>query len=233
MEKSSEPIHGQDAAFVKRAFAAIAGRYVLTNHVLSLGIDVLWRKKTGREVARRRPRWILDLATGSGDLAAELKARCPDAEVLGADFSPPMLQVAKGRGLPNLIVADGLALPLADGCVDIVTVAFGLRNMGSWEGAAREMARVLRPGGALLVLDFSLPGIEPLRALYLFYLRSIMPKIAGLLTGQRAAYEYLCGSIERFPSGEAMCELLRSQGFRTARAQRLSFGIASLYIAER
>lgn len=221
---------GQDATFVRGAFGKIAGRYVLTNHVLSLGIDVLWRRKTAREVAKLAPRRVLDLATGSGDLAAAVRRHCPEARVLGADFSVPMLQQARRLGLDDLIVADAMNLPLADGVVDVVTVAFGLRNMASWAAAIREMARVIRPGGSLFVLDFSLPASLLLRRVHLVYLRRVMPRVAGMLTGERGAYEYLGSSIEKFPSGEVMCGLIRENGFVSARALPLSFGIASLYV---
>ena len=224
---------GQDATFVQGAFAKIAKRYVLTNHVLSLGIDVLWRRRTARLVSAEMPGIVLDLATGSGDLAAEIQSQCPDAKILGADFSHPMLQQAETRGLKNLIVADAMKLPVRSSSVDVVTVAFGLRNMASWQEAATEMARVLKPGGSLFVLDFSLPQNALLRAGHLFYLRNIMPRIAGLLTGERLAYEYLCGSIEKFPAGEAMCELLKTSGFSSATSEPLSFGIASLYHARK
>lgn len=228
---ASVEARGQDAGFVRQAFAAIAGRYVLTNHVLSLGIDVLWRQTTARAVAKLRPSVVLDLATGSGDLAVAIQSRCPAAKLIGADFSPPMLQEARKRGLRNLIVADAMNLPFAEGTADVVTVAFGLRNMASWADALREMSRVLRPGGSLFVLDFSLPSWQPMRGLHLFYLRQIMPRIAGMLTGQRGAYEYLCGTIEKFPSGQAMCQLMRENGFQGAASRPLSFGIASLYHA--
>lgn len=227
----SENKNGQDAVFVRGAFANIARRYVLTNHVLSLGIDILWRWKTAAMVADLQPEMVLDLATGSGDLAAEIKKRCPLAAVLGADFSPPMLLEAKKRGLQNLVVADALNLPIADASVDVVTVAFGLRNMGSWTDALREMSRVLLPGGSLFVLDFSLPENALMRQLHLFYLRNFMPFIAGLLTGEQHAYEYLCKTIERFPSGDAMCCMICQNGFSEARTIRLSFGIASIYVA--
>ncbi len=222
---------GQDATFVRGAFANIAKRYVLTNHVLSFGIDILWRWKTARLVAELHPEIVLDLATGSGDLAMEIKRQCPVADVLGADFSPPMLQEAKKNGMQNLIVADALNLPITDASIDIVTVAFGLRNMASWSDALTEMARVLRPGGALFVLDFSLPENSLMRSAHLFYLRQVMPLIAGALTGERQAYEYLCKTIEQFPSGDAMCCLICQNGFREAKAIKLSFGIASIYIA--
>lgn len=229
--KPDEMSRGQDPGFVRRAFGRIARRYVLTNHVLSLGVDVLWRRAVAREVAGRRPRRVLDLATGSGDLAVAIRKRCPQATVLGADFSPEMLGEARRRGLDNLILADAMNLPVAGDAVDVVTVAFGLRNMASWAGALREMSRVLRPGGALVVLDFSLPSASLVRRWHLFYLRRVMPRIAGWLTGDRKAYEYLCSSIERFPSGDAMCDLLRANGFATATARPLSLGIAALYVA--
>ncbi len=224
---------GQDATFVSRAFGSIAKRYVLTNHVLSLGIDVLWRTYTGRRVARLQPQIILDLATGSGDLAAEIQAQCPNARVFGMDFSPPMLAEARKRGLANLAVADAMNLPVQDAVADVVTVAFGLRNMASWQGALQEMARVLKPGGTLFVLDFSLPKFSLLRRAHLFYLRKVMPIIAGALTGNRHAYQYLCSSIEKFPAGESMCDLMRNSGFASASATPLTLGIASLYEARK
>jgi demethylmenaquinone methyltransferase/2-methoxy-6-polyprenyl-1,4-benzoquinol methylase len=222
---------GQDATFVRRAFAAIAGRYVLTNHVLSLGIDVLWRKATARAVGALQPKVVLDVATGSGDLAEAIQKACPHATVVGLDFSAPMLQEARKRGLQHLMVADALNLPIVDGAADVLTVAFGLRNMASWPDALREMSRVLRPGGSLFVLDFSLPTQPLMRKAHLFYLRKVMPKVAGVITGERGAFEYLCNTIEQFPSGENMCHMIRENGFREATARPLSFGIASLYHA--
>jgi demethylmenaquinone methyltransferase/2-methoxy-6-polyprenyl-1,4-benzoquinol methylase len=223
----------QDAGYVRNAFAGIARRYVLANHVLSLGIDVLWRRYTARRVAEAAPARILDLATGSGDLAQEIRRRCPQAQVIGADFSLPMMREAQARGVESLIAADGTNLPFQDESFDVVTVAFGLRNMASWPGALTEMRRVLRPGGVLLVLDFSLPQLPGLRQAYLFYLKRVMPRIAGWITGQREAYEYLCSSVERFPSGAAMEELIRSCGFAAVQTRVLSLGIASLYECRR
>ena len=222
---------GQDAAFVRRAFGRIAHRYVLTNHVLSLGIDLIWRRAVARRVRALAPRLVLDVATGSGDLAAAVQQACPDARVLGADFSVEMLAQARRLGLKNLVLADAMNLPLADGAADVVTVGFGLRNMASWPDAIREMARVLRPGGVLCVLDFSMPAWPPLRAAHRFYLRRVMPWIAGVLTGEKGAYEYLCASIEAFPSGGAMRALLLSNGFAGAEFTPLTGGIAALYIA--
>lgn len=221
----------QDAGFVKQAFAGIAQRYVLTNHVLSLGIDVLWRKFTAKLVASYHPQWVLDLATGSGDLAQAIGTAWPEAKILGGDFSPPMMAEAQKRGFHHLMTADALSLPVCDEAFDVVTVAFGLRNMASWPSALREMSRVLKPGGHLVVLDFSLPQIPVIRPLYVFYLEKVMPKLAGAITGQRAAFEYLCRSIESFPSGRDMEALMLANGFAQAKARPLSFGIASVYAA--
>lgn len=228
-----EEIRGQDSGFVRSAFAAIAGKYVLTNHVLSLGIDVLWRKTTANRVAALNPKFVLDLATGSGDLALEIQKKCPDAHILGADFSEPMLEEARKRGLKNLMVADAMNLPIEQATADVVTVAFGLRNMADYAKALKEMGRVLKPGGSLFVLDFSLPQSSILRAGHLFYLRHLMPRIAGMITGQKEAYQYLCSSIEKFPAGASMCQLIESQGFQNASSTPLHGGIASLYQAQR
>lgn len=222
----------QNPAKVRGIFSSIAGRYDLANHLLSGGLDFLWRARAARLVAAWKPRAILDLATGSGDLALALQKKCPSARVIGADFCLPMLQEAARKGLHPLIAADGTRLPFADDAFDVVTVAFGLRNMSSWPQALQEMARVLRPGGHLLVLDFSLPR-PPLAALYRFYLHSVLPLFAGLLTGQRAGYEYLGESIESFPSGEAMCTLLTQNGFRHPHTQPLAAGIVSIYTTEK
>jgi demethylmenaquinone methyltransferase/2-methoxy-6-polyprenyl-1,4-benzoquinol methylase len=230
-KESAEGSMGQDATFVRRAFAAIAGRYVLTNHVLSLGIDVLWRKATARSVAALQPQVVLDVATGSGDLAEAIQKACPQATVVGLDFSAPMQQEAQKRGLRHLMVADAMNLPIGDATADVLTVAFGLRNMASWPDALREMSRVLRPGGSLFVLDFSLPSQPLMRKAHLFYLRKVMPKVAGAITGERGAFEYLCNTIEQFPSGESMCRMIRENGFSKADARPLTAGIASLYHA--
>jgi demethylmenaquinone methyltransferase/2-methoxy-6-polyprenyl-1,4-benzoquinol methylase len=206
---------------------------VLANHVLSLGIDCLWRRTTAKRIATLNPQRILDLATGSGDLAQAVQLACPESRVLGADFSVPMMREAQARRFHTLIAADGLSLPFQDGVFDVLTVAFGLRNMASWPAALQEMSRVLRPGGRLFVLDFSIPRFPGIRQLYLFYLKQIMPRIAGWITGQREAYVYLCGSIERFPSGRDMEALIGTNGFQSASTTALTFGIASLYEAQK
>lgn len=211
-------------------FGRVARRYRLANAVLSGGLDALWRRRSAAIVREWKPERVLDLATGSGDLARAIERACPQAEVVGADFSPQMLAVARDLGSRHLVQADAMAMPFADGEFDVLTVAFGLRNMASWDGALREMCRVLRPGGKLLVLDFSLPS-GALRALYRPYLHHVLPRLAGWLTGEPEAYRYLGESIEAFPSGRALCEVIESVGFRDARAEPLSGGIVGLYTA--
>lgn len=191
-------------------------------------MDFFWRHHAGRIVRAWQPGIILDLATGSGDVALTLRKFCPKARIVGADFCVPMLAEARRKGFHDVVAADGLTLPFADKTFDVVTVAFGLRNMASWSGGLREMRRVLKPGGHVLVLDFSVPG-APLRWAYRPYLHHVLPRVAGLLTGEMSAYEYLGDSIEKFPAGQAMCALMQTEGFENADCEALSGGIVSLY----
>jgi len=220
----------QEPRFVQTLFGTIAHRYDLANRLLSGGMDVFWRRRAARKVRAWNPAVLLDLATGSGDVALTLKRHCPATRIIGADFCVPMLQEARKKGFVDVVAADGMALPFPAESFDAVTVAFGLRNMASYLEALREMRRVLRPGGHVLILDFSVPP-PPLRWIYRPYLHHILPRIAGMLTGERGAYEYLGESIEKFPSGEAMKDLLRSAGFRDPEAEPLTGGIVSLYTA--
>jgi demethylmenaquinone methyltransferase/2-methoxy-6-polyprenyl-1,4-benzoquinol methylase len=213
---------------VRALFTAIAARYDFANHFLSFGLDFLWRRQAARIVRGWEPRRLLDLATGSGDLALSLRAACPETQIIGGDFCLPMLRTAQGKTLRNLVVADGMRLPFVDGAFDALTIAFGLRNMESWPGALAEMRRVIRPGGGLLILDFSVPP-PPMRWVYRPYLHLVMPRLAGLLTGEKGAYDYLADSIEKFPCGAAMCGVIEEAGFSEARAFPLTGGIVTLY----
>jgi demethylmenaquinone methyltransferase/2-methoxy-6-polyprenyl-1,4-benzoquinol methylase len=214
---------------VRAMFARIAHRYDLANHLLSGGLDWWWRRRVARIVREWAPRDLLDLATGSGDLALALQAACPAAQVVGADFCEEMLREAQRKGLAQTVLADALRMPFPDRSFDAVTVAFGLRNMESWPAALSEIVRVLRPGGRLLILDFALPAV-PLRWLYRPYLERILPVVAGWLTGDRAAYEYLAESIAQFPSGDAMRAMLEEAGFTSTHAERWSGGIVAICI---
>ncbi len=217
-----------DATYVRDAFARIADRYVLTNHVLSMGMDIWWRRVVTSRIKKWNPERLLDVASGTGDLALEIQDECPDCEVIASDFCAEMLAHAASRGIAKTIVADALNLPFPDSQFDVVTVAFGLRNMADYPAALREMNRVLKPGGRLVILDFSLPeGI--LRGPYRFYLHKILPKLAGLLTGEKDAYEYLGGSIEQFPAGKGMTDLLETCGFTATQHDPLTFGVVTIY----
>ena len=220
-------------------FARIAGRYDLANHLLSGGVDFWWRRVLVRSVHDARPAAVLDLATGSGDVAFALADGLPrTVRITGMDFCQPMLDEAvRKRGLSprwsgiEFLPGDGLALPLRDATYDAVTISFGLRNMADRHQALSEMRRVLRPGGRLFVLEFSQPA-PWFRPIYYAYLKHLLPTVAGLVTGDRSAYEYLCGSIEQFPGRAAMgAEILRA-GFRTVTARPLTFGIVALHAAQ-
>ena len=201
------------------------------NHILSLGTDIMWRARVVQMVAEWKPVSLLDIATGTGDLALAIKRALPEIDVLGTDFCRPMLDVAVRRGLSRVLEADAMNLPLDDASFDAATVAFGLRNMADYGKALREFRRVLKPGGHLLVLDFSMPE-NIFAAPYRLYLHHVLPRIAGLVTGNSDAYAYLGDSIEAFPRGEAFRQLLLACGFKNPTSLPLCMGIASIYTAE-
>jgi len=214
-------------------FGSIARRYDLANHVLSCGADFYWRKRAADIVAGWRPSSIMDLATGTGDLALTMQRRMPNVEILGADFSEEMLAVARAKGVRRVIVADALALPFADRSFDCLTIAFGLRNIKDWSAALREVARVLVANGNLLVMEFSLPRLSILRSLYRFYLHRLLPIFGSFLTRKKAAYDYLGESIEQFPGGEELLRLIEANGFRDAASESLTGGIVTIYTANK
>jgi demethylmenaquinone methyltransferase/2-methoxy-6-polyprenyl-1,4-benzoquinol methylase len=212
-------------------FGSIARRYDLANHTLSCGFDFYWRKRAAEIVAAWNPRSLLDLAAGTGDLALVLQKRMPDVEVTATDFSEEMLEVARQKKVRRTVLADAMNLPFDDASFDVVTIAFGLRNLPDWKKCLGEMRRVLRPGGHLLILEFSLPKMSILRGIYRFYLHRVTPVVGSILTGVKSAYEYLGDSIEEFPSGDAMLRLLIDSGFQQPTAEALTGGIVSIYTA--
>ena len=225
---------------VRAMFDGIAPRYDLLNHTLSASIDRLWRRRVVRIVGRCRPGRILDVATGTGDLAIELARRIPEAEVLAVDLSEGMLAVARRkvaqRGLSGRIdleQGDAEHLFLADASVDAATVAFGVRNFGDLDRGLAELARTIKPGGKVVILEFSRPRNRVLRALYEFYTFRVLPRIGGLLSRDRRAYEYLPASVEEFPAPEEFLRIMTRAGFANCRARSLSCGIAQIYIGER
>lgn len=230
-----------DPTAVNSMFSRIAGRYDLANRLLSGGIDRWWRRRLVQSVQRHQPNDVLDLATGSGDVAFALaRGLAPNTQITGMDFCQPMLDEAvikKERANDPRYTSvafkpgDGLNLPLADACVDAVTISFGLRNMADRHRALSEMRRVLRSGGHLWVLEFSQP-YRWFRPFYFFYLRRILPFIAGAVTGDRAAYVYLNETIEQFPGRPALVAEIQAAGFTRVSATALTFGIVALHKAQ-
>lgn len=220
-----------DPSYVHAAFSSIAARYVTANHLLSMGADILWRARAIEKIAEWHPRRLLDIATGTGDLALAVQRALPETEVVGTDFCRPMLEVAVKRGLNQVFEADAMNLPLPDASFDVATVAFGLRNMADYEQALREFRRILIPGGHLLVLDFSMPT-GMLAGPYRFYLHHILPRIAAFITGNGAAYDYLGESIEVFPRDNAFLKLMTQCGYSMTTQLPLLSGIASIYTAQ-
>jgi len=222
---STEPAH------VREMFGSIATRYDLANHVLSCGIDFYWRARAAEIVDGWHPRTIADLATGTGDLALAMKKKLPQAELTGVDFLPEMLELARRKGLRQVVLADAMKLPFDDASFDCVTIAFGLRNLENPSAALTEMWRVLNANGHLLVLEFSLPTTAILRAVYRFYLHRCLPLLGSFLTQKKSAYDYLGDSIEEFPSGNAMCELMWGTGYVSPSFEPLTGGIVTIYTA--
>ncbi|HVZ64293.1 MAG TPA: bifunctional demethylmenaquinone methyltransferase/2-methoxy-6-polyprenyl-1,4-benzoquinol methylase UbiE [Lacunisphaera sp.] len=229
-----------DSQAVNSMFARISGRYDLANHLLSGGVDYVWRQRLVRAVHDVAAGDVLDLATGSGDVAFALADGLqPGASVVGMDFCQPMLDEAVRKRAANprwkpveFRQGDGMALPLADSSFDAVTIAFGLRNMASRHKSLLEMHRVLRPGGHLFVLEFSQP-YPWFRPVYYAYLKVILPPVAAIVTGDRSAYEYLGGSIEQFPGRAAMSAEISRAGFSVLRAEPMTFGIVALHVARK
>lgn len=216
-------------AEVRGMFDAVAPRYDCLNRLLSMGTDALWRRRTVRELALAPGSKLLDLCAGTGDLGLAF-ARA-GARVTAADFSLPMLARARSKGLPRCAGADALALPFRDGAFDACAAAFGFRNTADWSRAAAEMARILRPGGRVGILDFGMPeGI--LSGPYRLYLKHVLPRLAGFLS-RREAYEYLQESVAHFHAEGDVEGRLRAAGFREVRRLPLTGGIAVLWTGVR
>jgi len=216
-------------------FGRVAGRYDLLNHLLSANIDRYWRAKTVRlvsEILRRPAAICLDLCCGTGDLMIALQKQ-GRARVLGGDFCHPMLLAARAkRSAAELFEADALRLPLRDHSLDLITVAFGFRNLANYRRGISEMLRVLKPGGTAAILEFSQPRNRAFGAAYNFYSHSILPAIGGLISGSRDAYTYLPESVRRFPSADELAEQMRAAGFRQVRHEFMTGGIVALHLAE-
>jgi demethylmenaquinone methyltransferase/2-methoxy-6-polyprenyl-1,4-benzoquinol methylase len=227
------------ARSVRAMFGRVAHRYDLANHLLSGNIDRWWRAHTVRRVRpvlNRPGARVLDICCGTGDLVLALKKRAaPEVCILGSDFCHPMLVAAHGKmarqqARAALFESDALNLPLRDASLDLLTVAFGFRNLANYQAGLREMRRVLKPGGAVAILEFSQPPNRAFRAVYNFYARRILPAIGGLLSGNRDAYRYLPESVRKFPGASALAGRMAAAGFSEVRYEYLTAGIVALHL---
>ena len=225
---------------VEEMFDSIAPAYDFMNRAMTLGIDKLWRAKAVKMIRRRQPADILDVATGTGDLAIKLAREIPGVRVTGVDLSEQMLAIGRYKvrlaGLSDRISlskADCLALPMADASFDAVTVAYGVRNFEHLAQGYREMARVLRPGGMLCVVELSVPQSRLVRPFYELYTRRIIPVIGRMVSSDRSAYTYLPASIAAMPQGERMLAIMEEAGLVRPALQPLTLGVCTIYTAFR
>ena len=222
-------------------FDRVAFRYDLANRVLSCGVDQGWRRRLVRHVPQDRPLSVLDLASGTGDVALLLARLRPNVtQIVGLDISLPMMVLGQRKArataaTPHLefVAGDAHRLPFPAARFDIVTMAFGLRNLADRPHCLGEMRRVLKPGGRALILEFSLPACPCVRGPYLIYLKHVLPTLGGVLSGNPPAYQYLSSSIQAFPPTEEMRGTMEECGFATVRSEPLTAGIATLYVAEK
>lgn len=221
---------------VAEMFDHIAPKYDLLNQVLSLGIHKAWRRKTVKKLADLKPRVIMDVATGTGDLAIEVVRQLSPEKVVGVDISEGMMnlgrQKVKAKNLDKIIsfqLGDSENLPFAHNTFDAITVGFGVRNFAHLEVGMKGMYDVLKPGGKLAVLEFSKPHKFPMKQLVNFYYRFILPLIGRMVSSDKRAYTYLPESIQAFPEGEKFLDVMRKAGFKEVKWQPLTFGVASIY----
>lgn len=222
---------------VWRMFDRIAHRYDLLNRVLSMRQDVAWRRRLASMLPGRDDLRVLDLATGTGDVLLALRAGCARVRSgVGMDMAGKMLELGKEKfedkgqaSALQMVRGDAMRIAAADESFDVVTISFGIRNVFDVGVALREMHRVLKPGGRVLILEFSLPPNALLRWGYLLYFRNVLPRIGGLVSGDSYAYRYLNRTVETFPYGDAFCDLMRDAGFANVATTLLTFGIATIY----
>jgi demethylmenaquinone methyltransferase/2-methoxy-6-polyprenyl-1,4-benzoquinol methylase len=235
-------VSGEEAAsrWVRGMFGSIASRYDLLNHVLSFNLDRGWRARLVDRVAHvvERPgARVLDLCCGTGDVLLSIEAR-RGAAVFGSDFCHPMLIEAQrkisARGMRSrLFEADAVALPIAGGSLDLITVAFGFRNLANYRSGFTELARVLKPGGVLAILEFSQPSNRAFAALYGFFSKQVLPRVGGMVSGSRDAYSYLPESIQKFPGPDDLAQEMREAGFSSVEFEPLTFGAVALHLGRK
>lgn len=224
---------------VAEMFNNISRKYDFLNHFLSLGIDILWRKKAIRLLKKDNPKTVLDIATGTGDFAIEALELNPE-KVTGVDISEGMLEVGRQKlrkkrldHIIDLQLGDSEKLLFDDNIFDAVIVSFGVRNFENLEMGLADMHRVVRPGGKTVILEFSRPSKFPFKNIYNFYFKSILPKIGRIVSKDHAAYTYLPESVQTFPDGQDFLSVLEKAGFKNTRCIPLTFGVSSIYIGEK
>jgi demethylmenaquinone methyltransferase/2-methoxy-6-polyprenyl-1,4-benzoquinol methylase len=247
------PSERESAQYVQRMFSDIAGRYDLLNRLLSFSLDRLWRRRTAialDHILRLPHARVLDLCCGTGDLTLALKRRAthscsPGAEIFGSDFAHPMLVRAAEKSMASgaaeksrareirYFEADALTLPIADASLDLVTAAFGFRNLANYDGGLREMIRVLRSGGEVGILEFSEPSGALFGPLYRFYFLHVLPRVGGIISGCGAAYTYLPASVSRFPSPPELERMMETVGFVAVRHESWAGGVVTLHRGEK
>lgn len=240
MGKSSKTVVDKRTSSVAAMFNSIAPSYDFLNHMLSLGIDKLWRRRLVKRLLCNNPREVLDVATGTADLALVMAKRSPTVKIVGIDISESMLaigmvKVKKWKFLERITLkkASALCIPSPDNHFDAAMVAFGVRNFEDLAQGLKEICRVLKPGGELGVLEFSMPRHWPFNALYRFYFLKFLPWVGGKVSGNRQAYTYLPESVLSFPQGEAFAQILISSGFNDVEIRVQTFGISTIYIAKK
>jgi len=241
-------VSGEQAAsqWVRDMFGRVAGRYDLLNHLLSFNLDKRWRARTVQRVSsilERPDARVLDLCCGTGDLLLALAAYRGSSSILGSDFCHPMLVQAQGKiaqrkinacRLTNPVFeADALVLPLRDGSLDLITVAFGFRNLANYEKGLAEILRVLKPGGVAAILEFSQPTNRAFAEVYGFFSGRVLPWVGGMISGSRDAYSYLPESIRKFPSAEDMASAMSRAGFAHVEFERMTGGAVALHLASK
>ncbi|WP_421942683.1 bifunctional demethylmenaquinone methyltransferase/2-methoxy-6-polyprenyl-1,4-benzoquinol methylase UbiE [Pedobacter sp.] len=239
MNQNITPYQAADATKkeqVATMFNNISGTYDFLNHFLSLGIDVLWRKKAIKELVSLHPRIMLDVATGTGDFAFEAIKKLQPEKVIGVDISEGMLKVAKKKinerslnGVFTVQVGDSEGLHFNDDTFDAITCAYGVRNFENLEKGLMDIFRVLKPGGKMVILEFSKPRVFPVKQLYSFYFKHITPFFGKLFSKDHRAYTYLPESVAAFPDGEDFTKLMEKIGFKSTKQRILTFGISSIY----
>ncbi len=242
MEKEIKPYQaaGSKKTQVSRMFDKIAPYYDFLNHLLSLGIDVRWRRRAIRQLDRKEGQTILDVATGTADLALEIYRQIRPQKIIGIDLSNEMLDIGRGKIKAKqwhsqivLQQGDSENLPFEDNTFDAVTVAFGVRNFENLEKGLAEMQRVLKPGAKIVVLEFSKPRLFPFRQIFNAYFKYLLPLIGRLTSKDQRAYQYLFESVQAFPDGEAFLNVLSKLGFKNSRCIPLTLGVCSIYVSSK